>query len=967
MASKSQEWLGCREYVQCEVRSRPSYLRFRYPPTSLTIFSVIPVFCSSFPPRPPVVTVPFFLVLPPKQFAKVKSAKKEALQPHYSLTPPIGSASRRIVRSSARRSMKKADILDIKGRIFLKTKWDRSSVLAKVPWTMRGPWMNRTVPSFARMNVVWPGDIDDYMDVDYSPTDLAPAAVVPAIPASTPGLFTVTVPAPSLSRSLLSPCLYSRSRPLRYSHFCSRPNRRLQSCLSPQLVPCQPLWTTFHRVFLPIVLDTPAPSFNPNHEPPAASEAKKEIVLGSVKDSMHAPRRTEKMKNEGLESAKGSERPSFQSENTNGSTSSIGPQSTLHNGSTTPPDTPPALKVKRGKGKGKASASAAEGDSDKLGVHTSRSSSASVGERGSSTSNKGKGPSKSSVNVTQKEAVLGNIAVHRPHFHALDPRPQHHQGSTTPPDTPPAMKVKRDKSKEMERAKEGAGEGNKSTSLTVGGTKKVKGKIKKKEGAGSRDENTSSVCQMRKEKAKENASAVLNEVSNIPPKALPVLRAKKAQKVEKKGEADLLSNDGSTTPPGSPLAIQTRRDKGKGKAEEDFSSIPHTAVDTSSAVPLLSTSPSSNTSSTSLSSTIALTPSFHVSSYGASSSSSSSTSTSSTICSSFSSSSSSPTPPFVSSCTSLASSLPPPPPLLSSPAKHTSPVLDCTATHPVPASNEQQMKKDHNVDEQLSVPFIVISPPTDDKAVVAPPPASTAAFPVSSANGQPVSTSTPSLLPAEHAGTLTEKKHACTDVSSAINPAIQQDDTKKISSASAAPVPSTTTQSEKASDVSQVQGSSAARERELKELLQRARNSKKVSKAGLDSVVSLPTYLDDWLDEWREKTGTRLTISGVSLLFGGTLVPQYEREQPKAWPSPKTRLPMSDREERKRVPPSEEDEDIPVPPMKCLPIPPKRWWLNTDGGLEKGRFNPHCLLFVRSSVLIQVTIKRRPTTFVEDL
>ncbi|KAF8997160.1 hypothetical protein BDQ17DRAFT_1429190 [Cyathus striatus] len=142
---------------------------------------------------------------------------------------------------------------------------------------------------------------------------------------------------------------------------------------------------------------------------------------------------------------------------------------------------------------------------------------------------------------------------------------------------------------------------------------------------------------------------------------------------------------------------------------------------------------------------------------------------------------------------------------------------------------------------------------------------------------------------------------------------------------------------EKASDVSlaQVQGSSAARELGLRELLQRTRNSKKEPKVGseLETQRSLPTYLDDWLEEWKEKTGTQLTIAGVSLLFGGHIVPQYEREQPNAWPSPRTRLPRLIREERKSVP-SSENEKILVPPMKCLPIPPKRWWLNVDGGLE---------------------------------
>ncbi|KAF8997158.1 hypothetical protein BDQ17DRAFT_1329493 [Cyathus striatus] len=74
----------------------------------------------------------------------------------------------------------------------------------------------------------------------------------------------------------------------------------------------------------------------------------------------------------------------------------------------------------------------------------------------------------------------------------------------------------------------------------------------------------------------------------------------------------------------------------------------------------------------------------------------------------------------------------------------------------------------------------------------------------------------------------------------------------------------------------------------------------------------------------KRKTGTRLTIAG------------YECEQPKPWPSPRMRLPRLIREERKSVPSSEENEKILVPPMKCLPILPKRWWLNTNGGLEKG-------------------------------
>ncbi|KAF9001268.1 hypothetical protein BDQ17DRAFT_631258 [Cyathus striatus] len=241
------------------------------------------------------------------------------------------------------------------------------------------------------------------------------------------------------------------------------------------------------------------------------------------------------------------------------------------------------------------------------------------------------------------------------------------EGSTTPPDTPPALKVKRDKGKG--KVMEGAGEGDKSTS-SGSRTKTAKGKVKRVVGASSQDEHTSSVCRMRNEKAKENTRAVLNDVSNIPPDNLPVLQAKKAQKkAEKKGEVGLLLNDDSTTLPGSPspLAIQTRRDKGKGKAKEDFSPIQLPGrADTSSTVPLLSTSPSSITPSTSLSSVI--TPSFQISSAPSSSSTSSlssltspSTSTLSTICSpstTSSSTSSSSTPPLVSSCTSLAYPLP---------------------------------------------------------------------------------------------------------------------------------------------------------------------------------------------------------------------------------------------------------------------------------------------------------------------
>ncbi|KAF8997155.1 hypothetical protein BDQ17DRAFT_1329489 [Cyathus striatus] len=130
----------------------------------------------------------------------------------------------------------KADILGIKGRIFCACE---------------------DAMDDARTNVVWLGNVEDYMDVNCSLTFLATAAVVPpAIPTSTPGIFTATVPAP-----LPAPA------PFPISSF------------NYVLSPLQPKSRT-----------SPKPNL------------KKGIVFGSVKDSMHAPWRTEKIKNK-LDSA----------------------------------------------------------------------------------------------------------------------------------------------------------------------------------------------------------------------------------------------------------------------------------------------------------------------------------------------------------------------------------------------------------------------------------------------------------------------------------------------------------------------------------------------------------------------------------------------------------------------------------------------------------------------------------------
>ncbi|KAF9001267.1 hypothetical protein BDQ17DRAFT_631269 [Cyathus striatus] len=108
----------------------------------------------------------YLLPDPPKQLLKVKLAKKSALQTHCGLSPPIRSSSRRIIRHSAKKAIKKADTLDIKGRLLMKIKWDRSVVLKGVRSTMRGPWSARIKPLAIQMDIVWPGNEGDYMPVD---------------------------------------------------------------------------------------------------------------------------------------------------------------------------------------------------------------------------------------------------------------------------------------------------------------------------------------------------------------------------------------------------------------------------------------------------------------------------------------------------------------------------------------------------------------------------------------------------------------------------------------------------------------------------------------------------------------------------------------------------------------------------------------------------------------------------------
>ncbi|KAF8993021.1 hypothetical protein BDQ17DRAFT_1546250 [Cyathus striatus] len=122
---------------------------------------------------------------PRKHFLQVASAKHAALKPQNfpwsrRLSATLNN-SRRDAYHSAKGTIKKADIKDLKDRLQMKSKWDRFPVVTKLANTLPGPWRARIVPTVTRMELFWTGYDEDHMAVDLTPL----LAVRPTAAAST--------------------------------------------------------------------------------------------------------------------------------------------------------------------------------------------------------------------------------------------------------------------------------------------------------------------------------------------------------------------------------------------------------------------------------------------------------------------------------------------------------------------------------------------------------------------------------------------------------------------------------------------------------------------------------------------------------------------------------------------------------------------------------------------------------------
>ncbi|KAF9005478.1 hypothetical protein BDQ17DRAFT_1353188 [Cyathus striatus] len=161
-------------------------------------------------------------LFPRKYFVQVKSAKRAALKPQSLSRPRQLSAtqenSRRDARRSAKGTLKKADVKDIKSRLQMRSKWDCFPVMKTLMNTLPGPWRARIVPTSTMMKTFWAGYDEDHMAVDhdgslFTPTLLdVPATVSAFISVFTPASgFAFSSPSDIISSGLTIPVELSSS------------------------------------------------------------------------------------------------------------------------------------------------------------------------------------------------------------------------------------------------------------------------------------------------------------------------------------------------------------------------------------------------------------------------------------------------------------------------------------------------------------------------------------------------------------------------------------------------------------------------------------------------------------------------------------------------------------------------------------------------------------------------------------